>query len=602
MAIEGTQIETLAHWLIQHGITQLSPRDTVHFMRQAARALQYGHDRHMLYLQVRPQSFIVHPSSTKAALPDIQLLDISTLDTVSMKEALTPSQETALYVAPEQWAGQPCAASDQYALGMVVYQLLTGRAPFSGPKERLIQQHRLIPPPPPSSVNKYLSPAIDAVVLRALEKQPQQRFATITQFIQALEQAIAYSDLRATLTLSRQEASNGTQRTITLPGKRQVTVTVPAGTREQQILRIEEQGEAFYEHGPRGPLFLIVSIKDDEPPHANTRLPEARPLQGEVAQHILPPLPPQAASHSPFATQPMQSVLSTSSTPHLPVAPVVPVSLASSSAHHAKYTRLIVVAIVVLLILSSGILFVLYQYSFRSPSAAQPSSLSKAQPNTGTTVATPAQSSTAISAVDATATTTTAHANPNPYGQTPGTLQLLDPLKNNQSGARWEVAANGNSSCKFSNGAYHISTAKNNYSFFCSADAQPYTQLHNFVYEVQMTILKGDAGGMGFHLSATANLNAYYMRLTQDGYYALILFGTTNQILVSGTSPAIHTGLNKTNTLAVAVIGTHIDFYINRTHIDGITDATYTQGQIALVASDLTAPTEVAFNNVRLWA
>jgi len=263
---------------------------------------------------------------------------------------------------------------------------------------------------------------------------------------------------------------------------------------------------------------------------------------------------------------------------------------------------LIIVTIAILLILSSGILFALYQYTFRSQYVPTASALPKTQTSAGTTPAIPTQNAANTNAADATATTTITHANPNPYGQTPSTLRLLDPLSNNQSGAKWEVAANGDSFCRFSNGAYHISTAKNNYSFFCSADAQPYAQLHNFVYEVQMTILKGDAGGMGFRLSASSNLNAYYMRLTQDGYYALILFAATNQILVSGTSTAIHTGLNKTNTLAVAVIGNRIDFYINHTHIDSVTDNTYEQGQIALVASDLTNATEIAFHNMRLWA
>ncbi len=614
MAIEGTQIDTLDRWLTQRGITQLSPRDTVHFIRQAALELQLGHDRHMLYLHVRPQSFIVHSAQTQTSLPDIQLLDISTIETVAMKEIFMPAQATALYIAPEQWDGQPCAATDQYALCMVAYQFLAGRTPFSGPKERVIQQHRLIPPPPPSTINKYLSPAIDAVVLHALEKQPEQRFASVTQFVRALEQAIAYSDLRATLTISRGEARNGTQRTITLPGKRQVTVTVPAGTREQQVLRLEGQGEALYEQGPRGPLFLTISIKEDEPslPTKQSQVAEQAPSELSQPSHT-------ASSNSPnsfFAVQPVQNMLATPSTTHLPdtfpsaytpplyTPPSIPISTPAFS--HAtqsplKHTRLIIVTIAILLILSSGILFALYQY-VHSPQVPTASTFPIAQASAGTTPAIPTQSVANTNAVNATATTTIAHANPNPYGKILNTLRLLDPLSNNQSGAKWEVAANGDSFCTFSNGAYHISTAKNNYSFFCTADAQPYAQLRNFVYEVQMTILKGDAGGMGFRLSAPANLDAYYMRLTQDGYYALILFGATNKILVSGTSTAIHTGLNKTNTLAVAVIGDHIDFYINSTHIDSVTDSTYVQGQIALVASDLTNATEIAFHNMRLWA
>jgi hypothetical protein len=190
-------------------------------------------------------------------------------------------------MAPEQWDGHPVAASDQYALAIMVYELLVGRPPFVGNLGQVMHQHYLVPPPAPSSLNAHLSPAIDAVPLRALAKQPDERFPSVTAFARAFHEAMQSDGvLHATLTISQAEAESGTTRTLPLPGGRQVSVPIPAGVSNGTTLRLEGQGMPYYTGGPAGPLDLTIAI------------------QTETSQEPPPPLKPAVAALSPAQTPP----------------------------------------------------------------------------------------------------------------------------------------------------------------------------------------------------------------------------------------------------------------------------------------------------------
>jgi predicted ATPase/DNA-binding CsgD family transcriptional regulator/Tfp pilus assembly protein PilF len=96
---------------------------------------------------------------------------------------------TIPYMAPEQLQGNPESASDQYALGIVVYEWLCGRRPFSGSSIEIAIQHLSMQPPSMREQVPELSPVIEEVVLRALVKEPKERFACMQDFHLALEQA-----------------------------------------------------------------------------------------------------------------------------------------------------------------------------------------------------------------------------------------------------------------------------------------------------------------------------------------------------------------------------------------------------------------------------
>ena len=96
---------------------------------------------------------------------------------------------TARYLSPEQAQGQAVSPrSDLYAIGIMLYELLTGTVPFEGDSVVAIAlRHLSKPPRPPSSFVPSISPSLDAIVMRALEKSPERRFANADEFLTALE-------------------------------------------------------------------------------------------------------------------------------------------------------------------------------------------------------------------------------------------------------------------------------------------------------------------------------------------------------------------------------------------------------------------------------
>jgi hypothetical protein len=260
---------TLASWLRRRGrAAPLTPQEVAPLLQQAAAALQHAHDQQVLHQDIKPTNFLIRLRNDQPDQPDLLLSDFGIAKLTSATGSLSQSiRGTPTYMAPEQWDGHPVAASDQYALAVMVYELLAGRPPFQGNPGQVMRQHYLVPPSAPGALNPGLSAAIDAVLLRALAKQPDERFPSVTAFARAFQEAIeSEGALHATLAINRAEAESGTTRTLTLPGGRQVSVTVPAGIGDGTTIRLEGQGMPYYEGGPAGPLVLTIAILTEANP------------------------------------------------------------------------------------------------------------------------------------------------------------------------------------------------------------------------------------------------------------------------------------------------------------------------------------------------
>jgi serine/threonine protein kinase len=254
---------TLANWLRQRGrAAPLSPDEVAPLLQQAADALQHAHNQHVIHQDIKPTNFLIRLSEDHLDRPDLLLADFGIAKLSNATASASQSiRGTPTYMAPEQWDGHPVLATDQYALAIMVYELLVGHPPFQGGPGQVMRQHYLAPPPAPGTLNPRLPAAIDVVLLRALAKQPDERFPSVTAFARAFQQAVqSDGELHATLAISRAEAESGTTRTMTLPGGRQVSVTVPAGVGDGTTLRLEGQGMPYYAGGPAGPLMLTISI------------------------------------------------------------------------------------------------------------------------------------------------------------------------------------------------------------------------------------------------------------------------------------------------------------------------------------------------------
>jgi hypothetical protein len=187
-------------------------------IKQVAAALQYAHERKLIHRDVKPENMLLGRQE-ELVLSDFGLAAFAHgSGSLSTKEAIG----TLAYMAPEQIEGHPRQASDQYALGCVVYEWLCGSRPFEGsPTEVMVQQLSM----PPQALRERL-PAIPApveqVVLRALAKDPKERFASVTAFAAALEEASQHAASPAAYVPGKQPvpgAPTAVFATVAVPGE-----------------------------------------------------------------------------------------------------------------------------------------------------------------------------------------------------------------------------------------------------------------------------------------------------------------------------------------------------------------------------------------------
>jgi eukaryotic-like serine/threonine-protein kinase len=183
---------SLADWLQQHSPGTLSSQEIVFLVRQAANALQDVYNRRLVYRNVNPHNFLIRLNEATLDLPDLQLIDPGNCvpPSVGPSPINQPVTNDPLYVAPEQWSGRVFLATDQYALAIMAYQLLTMRVPFQGTQQQVMDQHLHAEPRPPSTLGPRIPLALDVVILKALAKKPQDRYPNISDFAEAFEKAL----------------------------------------------------------------------------------------------------------------------------------------------------------------------------------------------------------------------------------------------------------------------------------------------------------------------------------------------------------------------------------------------------------------------------
>lgn len=474
---------SFSDWLRQRrNFGLLSNQEVVHFVEQAAEALQHAHNRQITHQDVKPSNFLIRSTENASGLPDLLLADfgIAKFIMATLDESQT-IRGTPAYMAPEQWSGNPVPASDQYALAVMAYELLTGQLPFRGNPQQVMCQHFQVVPRSPSWLNAALSLRVDEVLLRALSKQPESRFASVAEFATALSSALDEAERSASPT-------------------------------------------------------LVSSL----PSPTSLSLP-----------HTLTPLPPT-----------MSNIVSTTRHSRLSV------------------MKILLLVLVVFVIVLGGSIF--YFTFFGKTNLGS-------SPVTNNRSRTPVGRSAGLT---------------NSYAPHLGTLVLQDPLVDNTRGYDWNELVTSTYACKFEAGVYHV--IQTQYHFFTDCFAE-HGGVHfsNFTIQVQMKVIRGDCGGIVFRADSTEK-QFYFYRVCQNGFYDLRRFvdntNQTAQTLTSGFSSAIVKGINATNLIAVVAQGSELDLYVNQQDVRGITDTAYSDGKIAVAASQNGNPTEVIFNNIKIWA
>jgi eukaryotic-like serine/threonine-protein kinase len=154
-------------------------------IKQVAAALQYAHEQKSIHRDVKPENMLLGRQQ-EVLLSDFGLAALAR-STSSLNTQGTVG--TIAYIAPEQIEGHPRAASDQYALAVVIYEWLCGARPFEGSATEVVVKQLGAPPPPLREHVPTISAEVEQLVLRALAKDPKERFASVAAFAAELERA-----------------------------------------------------------------------------------------------------------------------------------------------------------------------------------------------------------------------------------------------------------------------------------------------------------------------------------------------------------------------------------------------------------------------------
>lgn len=183
IAMEYLEGRSLKQLLVEEG--PLDPLHAIGITEQILLAARFAHHRGIIHRDFKPHNVIVDDEG-RVKVTDFGIARAGASDMTETGSIMG----TAQYLSPEQAQGHAVsAASDLYAIGILLYELLAGRVPFDGDSAVAVALKQVSElPVPPSAYNPAISPELDAVILRALEKDPAARYADADEFLAALEQ------------------------------------------------------------------------------------------------------------------------------------------------------------------------------------------------------------------------------------------------------------------------------------------------------------------------------------------------------------------------------------------------------------------------------
>jgi len=166
---------------------KLSAERAIRITERILDALDYIHTRGVVHRDMKPENVMVDEHD------NIKLIDFGIAGSVGSRRLtfakFSPTMGTPDYISPEQVKGQRGdARSDLYALGVMFYEMLTGKVPFSGANPFLIMNDRLLNNPvPPREADPAITPQLQEIIYRALEREPKNRYASARDFARDLE-------------------------------------------------------------------------------------------------------------------------------------------------------------------------------------------------------------------------------------------------------------------------------------------------------------------------------------------------------------------------------------------------------------------------------
>jgi len=187
MVMELVEGEPLAKLL--HRERQLGVRVASEVILQVAEALHYIHSKNIVHCDIKTENILIgEVAGTKRRNMQVKLLDFGLARSMSASRTTSSLSGTPHYVAPERIRGEsPSPSSDIYGLGILLYELLTGKVPWDGHVAQILTGHLELAPTPPSQlIEGGLDPALENLILHALAKKPAERHRDMAAFIYEL--------------------------------------------------------------------------------------------------------------------------------------------------------------------------------------------------------------------------------------------------------------------------------------------------------------------------------------------------------------------------------------------------------------------------------
>ena len=185
IVMEYVEARTLADYLAGGG--RIMPDRAIELAESVCDALAVAHDQGVIHRDIKPANIMVTRDG-HVKVTDFGIARVASNETVEQTAAVLG---TASYLSPEQAQGGAIdQRSDLYSLGCVLYEMLTGRPPFTGDSPVAVaSKHVLEQPIPPSRINPDVSPSLDAIVMRAISKNPDNRYQAAAEMKEDLERA-----------------------------------------------------------------------------------------------------------------------------------------------------------------------------------------------------------------------------------------------------------------------------------------------------------------------------------------------------------------------------------------------------------------------------
>src|SRR5437763_128874 len=326
MVMDYVEGGTLADYIRATSRKGLFPpaADIVYLFTAISLALDYAHQRGMIHRDIKPANILLDKrNSTGMPEPILTDFGIAKLQGADAGNLTSSLLGTPRYISPEQAQGLPGdERTDLYSLGIILYEMVTGVTPFQGDNPiAIMMQHLQEMPTPPIVLNPNIPPALSAVVLRSIAKDPADRFPSASAMTVALAQALK--------------------------------VAVPASLNKPPAMNVET------DYNPLQPSNLLPGVTSS-PSHliAQSPLPLTQPTQDNVETALVTPvnrtptlLPardyPSPGQSSPTSQVPVQS-------PQAPASPPSPLSPGGKSRRRGLYLTLIGCIIILLVGLGIG--------------------------------------------------------------------------------------------------------------------------------------------------------------------------------------------------------------------------------------------------------